>query len=390
MDLNLIEISQQISPDGRRRARFALHEIYPNESYCNLNGITYLEKYTKINAPSIIGMPICASFLDNMKDIPYDHGMTGHDDSMPLFENSEQVGAADGWSIEDIIVGGETKRALVCDCYINQQRYPLFVDWLERCQASGTIVHGSIEFVGTKENGRIIYKDGKTQDDKYRVPIEYVYSGFCIISVKPSDDTAIMVELNQLNNINGSKNKEEHVMDEKQMEQLVSSVKTAIAETNSKNTEYETKISELNASIEDKDKEIAALIEKVEAAEKAASEKEEKLAEANALIEQVKTELNECKKENAINELNLALEKFTDEEKKVAEAEINSFKEDFTKIEINSIVTKINAEIGAKTKEAQLAEINSAKSQPKVDDIFGFVDEVDTKETVIDLEGIFE
>lgn len=388
MDLNLIEISQQISPDGRRRARFALHEIYPNENYCNLNGITYLEEYTRVNASSVIGMPICASFLDSMKDIPYDHGMTGQDDNMPLFQNSEQVGTADGWSVEDIIIEGETKRALVCDCYINQQRYPLFVDWLERCKINGDVVHGSVEFVGTKENGRIIYKDGKTQNDKYRVPTEYVYSGFCIISVKPSDSTAIMVELNQLNKIN--ENKEEHAMDEKQMEQLVSSVKTAVAETNSKNAEYETRISELNASIEAKDKEISELNEKVAEAEKNATEKDKELAETNSLVEKMSIELNECKKDNATNELNSRLERFTEEELKVAEAEINSFKADFNSITVESIVTKINAAIGEKTKETQIAEINAARNQPKADDIFGFVDTVDYKEAVVDLDNIFE
>jgi len=390
LDLNLIEISQQVSPDGRRRARFALHEVYPDETQCNLNGITYLEEPTRINANSVIGMPICATFLDENKDIPYDHGLTGQEENMPVFEDSVQVGTADGWSIENITVDGEEKRALVCDCYINQQRYPLFVEWLEACRQNGVTVHGSVEFVGTKENGRIIYKDGKTQDDKYRVPIEYVYSAFCVITVKASDSTAIMVELNQLNNkeINQN-NKEENLMDEKQIEQLISNVKSAVAETNSKNSEYEAKIAELNSMLETKDTEIAELNAKNVSLEEGANEKDKEVAELNAMVEKITKELNACMKDNAINELNSALKDFTDEEKKAAEAEINSFNEDFTKVPVEKIVDKINAAIGAKVKERQIAEINSAKEK-KADDIFGYMDDADSDANNSDLDEIFE
>ena len=48
------EISQALAPDGRRRVKFALHEIYPDETHCNANGITYLEEYSRKNADSII------------------------------------------------------------------------------------------------------------------------------------------------------------------------------------------------------------------------------------------------------------------------------------------------------------------------------------------------
>ena len=67
---NLFEISQVVAPDGRRRVKFALHEIYPDETRCNINGITYLEEYSRKNANSIIGMPLCAAFLDDEKEVP--------------------------------------------------------------------------------------------------------------------------------------------------------------------------------------------------------------------------------------------------------------------------------------------------------------------------------
>jgi hypothetical protein len=71
------------------------------------------------------------------------------------------------------------------------------------------------------------------------------------------------------------------------------------------------------------------------------------LGEVNALVEQIKTELNQCKKDFAINELNQALSNFTDEEKVFAKDDIDLFNEDYTKVEVNSIVKTINAGIGA-------------------------------------------
>lgn len=381
------EISEAPSPDGRRRIKLALHEIYNSEDKWNLNGITYLEEYTRKNANSIIGMPLCATFLDDDKEIPYDHGMTGQDGSMPLFENSEQVGTADGWEIADIKVDGEIKKVCLAVGYINQQRYPNFVKWLETQKEFNIPVFGSVEFVGTKENQQIIYRDGWKEQG--RIPIEYVYSGFCILSVKPSDSSAIMVEFNQLNNINNDNKKEDkHTMDEKQIEQIITSVKSAISETNSKNDEFTTKIAELNETITTKDSEIETLNSKVAEVNSIVEEKDKELAELNSLVEQMKEELNQSKKENAINELNQALVNFTEEEKAYAKEDINLFNEDYTKVEVNSIVTKINAGIGAKAKELQIAEINSAKNQPKLDDIFGSVDDIDTT-NLVDIGDIF-
>lgn len=384
-----VEISQAVSPDGRRRARFALHEIYPDETKCNLNGITYLDEYTRKNADSVIGMPICATFLDENKDIPYDHGMTGQTEFLPLFENSVQVGTADGWSIEDIEIDGVIHKVLICDCYINQSRYPNFVEWLENQKEIGNTVFGSVEFVGTKENKNIVYKDGKTFGDEFRVPIEYVYSTFCVLTVQPSDSSAIMVEFNQLNNKNNNKKEDTQVMDEKQMELLITGVKSAISETNSKNDELTSKITELNEVVTNKDAEIECLNSKVTEINAVVEGKNTELLELNALIEQMKAELNVCKKDIAINELNQALVDFTDEEKVYAKDDIASFNEDYTKVEVNSIVTKINAGIGAKAKELQIAEINAAKNQPKIDDIFSYVDDTD-KADLVDLADLFE
>ena len=383
---NYFEISEAPSPDGRRRIKLALHEIYQDESQWNLNGITYLEEYTRKNAGSIVGMPLCATFLDEDKEIPYDHGMTGNDGAMPLFEDSEQVGTADGWEIADITIDEEIKKVCLATGYINQQRYPNFVKWLETQRSLNIPVFGSVEFVGTKENQEIIYRDGWKEEG--RIPTDYVYSGFCILSVKPSDSSAIMVEFNQLNKINKNNKKGDlDKMDEKQIEQLIVSVKTAISETNSKNEEFNTKISELNEEVSSKEVEIESLNKKITEMSSVVEGKDAELAELNTLIDQMKNELNVCKKDMAINELNQSLKTFTEDEKAYAKEDIDLFNEDYTKVEVNSIITKINAGIGAKTKELQIAEINSVNNN-KPDDIFGYVDET-SKEDLVDIDNIF-
>lgn len=376
------EISEAPKPDGRRRVKLVLHEIHPDNTHYNLNGITYLEEYTRKNADSIIGMPLCASFLDEIKDVPYDHGMTGEDGCMPVFEDSEQVGVADNWSIEDKLIDGEMKRVCCCEGYINQQRYPNFVKWLEDNLTIGNTVYGSVEFVGTEENKNIVYLDGYKETG--RIPTEYVYSGYCILSVKPSDNAAILIELNQKQN----ESEENIIMDEKAIAQLVDSVKSTIIETNSKNSEFEAKITELNAQIETKNKEIEELNATKTKIEEENAEKDKVLSEKNALVESVTAELEECKKVNRINELNEALSTYSTEEKDFAKEEIEKFNADTNSVEINSIVMKIDATIGKKTKEAQISEINQKKSEVTVDDIFSSVDSVSTEE-VISLDGIF-
>ena len=49
--MNILEINQNIS--GRRKVKIVLHEIYPNISKWNENGITWLEQYTRDNADTI-------------------------------------------------------------------------------------------------------------------------------------------------------------------------------------------------------------------------------------------------------------------------------------------------------------------------------------------------
>ena len=176
---------------GRRKVKVVLHEIYPDRTHWNRNGITYLEQYTRDNADSIKGMPLCAEFLDDDKEVPYGHGLTGQIRNMPVFEDSVQVGAFEDWSIEDVEIDGKMRRCLCAIGYINESRYPKFVEWLEKQIESGSPVYGSVEMAGTMDNdGEIIYEDG--WKERGRVPMIYSYIGHCLISIAPADDAALV------------------------------------------------------------------------------------------------------------------------------------------------------------------------------------------------------
>lgn len=389
----ILEISQATNPNGRRNVKFVLHEIYPDRTQWNINGVTYLEQYTRDNADSIKGMPLCAEFLDDDKDVPYGHGLTGHIGNMPVFEDSVQVGAFEDWSIEDIEIDGEVHKCLCATGYINEGRYPKFVKWIEGQIASGKTVCGSVELVGTKANGEIIYDGGYTGEG--RVPIIYDYCGYCILSVKPADSAAILIELNQFR-----KNLEDIKMNEemrKALSDLKSDVVSAFNEARKlemneqasslekKVTELNAKIEELNAQIEEKDKQIEELNRKCEEANAEATKKEEetkaKIDELNSSITEKETELNEMKKTNKIAELNQALSSFTDEEKAYAKDEINAFKSDPFSVEINEITTKIEATSYRKIRKEQL-ESNSIKEE--FDGIMASVDPIVKDDSTIE------
>ena len=190
----IVELSKPIM--GRRKIKVVLHEIYPDRNHWNENGITYLEQYTRDNADTVKGMPLCAEFLDDDKDVPHGHGLTGNIGNLPVFENSVQVGSFEDWSIEDIEIDGEMHRCLCATGYVNENRYPHFVDWLADQVEMGNTVYGSVEFCGTKDNdGEIIYDGG--WKEKGRVPSVYDYIGFSLINIRPADASAIMIELNQ-------------------------------------------------------------------------------------------------------------------------------------------------------------------------------------------------
>ncbi|MCI8380126.1 MAG: hypothetical protein HFH72_16780 [Lachnospiraceae bacterium] len=375
----ILEISKQTSKGGRVPIKIALLKIHEDDKETNKNGLHWKEEYVLNAIDSVKLMPICASFCDETKSTPLDHGLTGEEidnDGVrePLFENSETVGCFESASIEDVNVNGNDIRALVANGFLYNQRYPNFVKWVRQNKALGN-VDSSIEIMGLETNdNKIIYEEAEPKDE-FRTPKEFVFSGTSILSVSPADDNAIVLEVAQK-----QENKEDKTLDEKELKELIQST---ISETNSKNEELLAKITELNSTISEKDSVIA--------------EKEEKIVELNATVEQVQKALDDLKKEHEtywaerdalekelgalkakarIGELNAAIEGFSDEEKKYAESEINSFNEKPLEGNINAIVDKIYAGIGQASKkadaEAKVAEQNSAKENKdnEVIDIF--------------------
>lgn len=375
----ILEISKQTSKGGRVPIKIALLKIHENDKETNKNGLHWKEEYVLNAIDSVKLMPICASFCDETKSTPLDHGLTGEEidnDGVrePLFENSETVGCFESASIEDVNVNGNDIRALVANGFLYNQRYPNFVKWVRQNKALGN-VDSSIEIMGLETNdNKIVYEESEPKDE-FRTPKEFVFSGTSILSVSPADDNAIVLEVAQK-----QENKEDKTLDEKELKELIQST---ISETNSKNEELLEKITELNSTINEKDSVIA--------------EKDEKIVELNATVEQVQKALDDLKKEHEtywaerdalekelgalkakarIGELNAAIEGFSDEEKKYAESEINSFNEKPLEGNIDAIVDKIYAGIGQASKkadaEAKVAEQNSAKENKdnEVIDIF--------------------
>ena len=260
---------------------------------------------------------------------------------------------------------------LVAEGYIDEMRYPKFVAWLKERLETGT-VKGSVEIVGRPENeNRIIYDGG--WKEKGRVPQIYDYSGYAILGIKPADDTAVIMELN--NKVN---NKEEPVMDEKQIGQFVEQLKTSVTQTitelNNKNEEYEGQIATLQAQLSAKDTEIAELNEKLESAQADAAAKDQTIADQTTELNELKETNAALAKEKKLAELNAALTEFSPEEQALAQAEIDAFKADPDTVEINSITSKICVEMVRKDKE------NRANRQTNNSpDIFGGVTTVDDK-----------
>lgn len=376
----IYEISSENRIAGRRPIKVILHEIFPDNTRWQENGISWKEEYVRANLHSVIGMSIVAAFLTEDRDVPYDHGMTEvrEEDRLPLFEDATMVGHFDKAYIGDVEIEGVTKRCLIAEGTLDEMRYPKFVAWLREHMAEST-VKGSVEIVGKPEHdGYIIYSDG--WKDEGRVPQDYDYSGYAILSVKPADEAAIVMELN-----NKKTDKEDETMDEKTKNELMAAVASAVSEVNSKWEEYWAKvdalqadISQLKADIAQKEadiKQLQADYDKEYAAKEAA---ELGLTEANAAKEAAEASLNEAnakiaEMENAaaVAELNAALAPYTEEQRAVAQEEIDAFNANPGSVEINSIIGKICTAMVEAARESKVIETNSANQI----DVFGMMDD---------------
>lgn len=381
---NVLEISSRTTKGGRVAIKIALLKIHEDAAETNLNGIHWEETYVKKSMDSAKMMPICAEFCDNEKSTPMGHGLTGvvvnpSGIREPIFENSETVGVIESVSIETISINKADTKVLCGNGYLYNQRYPNFVKWVRNNFALGK-VDTSIEIMGLETNDNKIMYLEENPTDKFRTPTEFVFSGTAILSVQPSDSNAIVLEVAQKNN------KEETIeMDEKELKALIQST---IAETNSKNDELVKQISELNSEIEKKDNTISELNATVEQVQKALEDLKKEQETYWAEREALEHELGVLKAQERIGKLTTAISGFSDEEKKYAESEINSFRENPLEGDVDAIVAKIYEGIGQASKkaadDARVAEQNAAKENKELD-IFSEVNstEVETEDTNI-------
>lgn len=371
---NVLEISKKASKGGRVPIKIALLKIHENADETNDNGLHWNEEYVTNASESAKMMPICAEFCDEVKSVPLGHGLTGtviNDDGIqePMFENSETVGVIETASVETVNIDGEDTRVFLGSGYLYNQRYPQFVKWVRTNYALGE-VKTSIEIMGTEiNNNKIVYEE-ETPTEDFRTPKEFVFSGTAILSIKPADENAIVVEVAQ----NGNK-EEKSVMDENK---IIEVIRDTIAETNSVKAESDAKIAELNSELAKRDEQISELNATVEQVQKALDDLK---AEYDTYWEErriLENELAELKVEKRLGELNEAISIYSEDEQKYAEEEICAFKEDPLKGNIEEINAKICIGIIAKQKEdAKISEVNASKSSEKdVIDIFSDVNPV--------------
>ncbi len=376
----IYEISSENKVAGRRPIKVVLHEIFPDDTRWQENGISWKETYVLNNLHSVSGMSIVVEFLTDERDIPYAHGMTEirSTDNLPLFEDATMVGHFDRAYVDDVEIEGVKKRVLIAEGTLDEMRYPKFVAWLREHMEKG-VVKGSVEIVGKAEHdGHIIYSGGWKEQG--RVPQIYDYSGYAILSVTPADEAAIVMELN-----NKTEQKEDSDMDEKMKNDLMAVISGAMTETNAK---MEQVIAQLNA----KETEINQLRADIETANAAKTQAETDLAEANAAKEAAETSLAEANAakeaaeaslaeanakitqmegENAKAELNAALAPYSEEQRAIAKDEIEAFNANPGSVEINTIVGKICTEMVRVSLEAHTAETNAAS---KID-VFGMTED---------------
>ena len=386
----VLELSSKSSKGGRRKIKMVLLTIH-NDGETNLNGISWKEEYVLNNLDSIKGIPICASFIDEDKETPFDHGYTetveiGDGKSEPLFNNSECCGVIEDAKIEDLEIDGETKRVLVGYGVLFYQRYKNFCDYI-KTNILTSDVKSSIEIVG-KDGEGIVYDGGYNENLRY--PQIFDFSATAILGgVKEADENCYVLEVAEK-----KQNKEDKETMEFNMDEVKSAISSTISELNDKSKDYETQIAELNSTIEAKNTELA--------------EKDTTISELNASVEQIQSALDQLKKDHEtywaerdvlekelakakvaekLGELNTALDDFSEDEKAVVKedidnltAEINAAtkKEDLENVtsEINSIKSKICMNIVESQKKAEadakIAEQNSVK-EDVVEDIFSEV-----------------
>lgn len=333
--LRILELSSKDDKDGRRQVKVILHEIYKDKSQHNKNGITWLEEYCKNNIDSVKGISITCEFVNDERTEILGHGETGIEDGVPVLENATMIGVLERGYIDDIKVDGETKKALIGEGYIDAMGYKNFVDVLEEKIKANETIFGSVEIIGLKENGnRIKHLNGYQEIG--RIPTEYRYSGFAVLGVMPSDETARLIEINNRKGIDTME----------KLEKIFEKFEEKFYKTDEYKQELEKKQKE-NEDLKAQNKFLA-----------------DKLKENDRL----KEELDKLKSSTLKEQLNAALADFSDKEKEVAKESIEKFSADPINSDesIQDIVDTILVAIGKEVcelKKKKVSEQNSYKCE---------------------------
>ena len=382
--------SKKKGQNGRRKFRVVLYKIFPDDcideenevgTQYNSNGITWIREYCEKALPSIKGMSLRCEFLDEERTELCGHGLTDTIDGVPVFEDATMIGSFTNGYIDEIEdEDGEKFLACIGEGEIDSSCYHNFCAKLDEDIANGIYPKGSVEIMRTEKNEGIIYKYG--YKDFGRIPTEFIHSGYALLGVTPSDNSAQLIELNE------SKNEQEEEMKPMNESEINALVKQVITEyTDQQNAisqcqaDCESKISEANAAVEaikSEKNELTGSVEQLqEALNKVQDEYKELDRKYNELWEErnaLEKALAEAQAKERIGEMNAAISGFSEDEISYAQAEIDAFKENPVSSEINSIVNKIYEGIGknAKVAEAKVSEQNQAVNE--ADDIFSAVD----------------
>lgn len=374
------EISSK-SDSGHKKFKAILYKIYSDScvdevnevgTEYNKNGITWIKEYCENALDSIKDASIRCVFTDEERSEILDHGFTGVDPktNMPTYEDAVVIGHFTNGYIDEVETEDGVITACIGEGVIDSQCYHNLVEKLEDDAANGIYPDGSIEITRTEDNDEIIYKYG--YKDKGRIPMVFKHSGYAILSARPADDYAKLIELNQ-------KHKEE--LDEMTdveikalVTQTVEELSTHTAEMNKCKEECEARVAtavaeknEISASAEQIQKALDEL--RVEYAD--LDKKYGELCEERNALEKA---LGEAKAKERIAELETAISEFSETEKDYAKAEIEAFKADPEKAEINTVTDKIWQEIGKASREQAKKEIAEQNAQKiDVEDIFSEV-----------------
>lgn len=381
----VFELSSKKNKDGKRHFKAVLYKLQPPDcvvnnvgtnGYWNENGITFIEEYSAKQLDSIKDMSITCDFIDEDKTEISAHGDTGEftKDGLPIFE-ANIIGHFTKGYIGDYEEDENTYRVVYGEGVLDEFRNPRYIEILDKNISEGIFPSGSVEIFRPVNSNCIEYLGGKFEQG--RVPVGFIHSGYTLV-LSPSDKMAKMIELNSKN-----KEREDNLMDEKTVTLIVDTVKNAISETNSKNSEYENKIVEMNNTINEKDEKIVELKAEIERVQKALDDlknEQEVSWDERRILED---ELAKLRAEKRISEMNTALAMFSDTEKDYAKAEIDNFNANPMTVEINSVVDKIYSEIGKKKladekalKEKEISELNSKKAN--IVDVYGDIFETNS------------